>query len=298
MKEYLSYRSAAEQYRIPSFDVVLAHTKSGLSQNDSIPREVTFRGHAKRFFASETRNHSSQLALPKGAIVTKGGVAVASPELVFLQMATVLDMQRLILFGLQLCAHPPGKPGEAVSSQRKINAFLAKTHGHAGHRNAVRAAKLLEDGSGSVMESLAFMVLSLPHALGGYGLGGAVFNREITLDKQSGRRLSQKRFFVDIYYEKSKLAIEYQSLAHHATAAKQGKDMVRANILERLGVQMMSLSTIQLYSVDDTRNFAFNIAARLGRRIQIRTVRFPNMHAELRKLFPSGSPEVQPEQQV
>jgi very-short-patch-repair endonuclease len=236
--------------------------------------------------------------LPKGAIITRGAVKVASPELVFLQMATALDIQRLILFGLQLCAHPPGKPGEAVSSKRKINAFLAKVRGHNGCRNAARAAKLLEDGSGSVMESLAFMILTLPHALGGYGLGGAIFNREIALDRQLGRRLSQKRFFVDIYYEKPKLAIEYQSLTHHSTATEQGRDMVRANILERLGVQMMPLSAIQLYNADDTKNFALNIAARLGRRIQIRAARFPNTHAELRKLLPSNSPEKQPSGQA
>jgi very-short-patch-repair endonuclease len=145
------------------------------------------------------------------------------------------------------------------------------------------------------MESLAFMILTLPHALGGYGLGGAVFNHEIKLRDEAGKRLGQKRCFADLYYKPAKLAVEYESFAFHNSPSEQGKDMMRSAILERQGVEVMHLSTIQLYDKDACKDFVFNLASRLGRRIQIRTKKFDEMHALLRALLPAGKPVVEPD---
>jgi hypothetical protein len=215
---------------------------------------------------------------------------VASPELLFLQLACRLDIHRLILLGLQLCSHPPGNSSEAITTKKKLKAFLAKTSGHRGHPKASRAAKYLEDGSASVMESLAYMILTLPHALGGYGLDGAIFNYEIMLKGEVGRRLGQKRCFMDLYYQAAKLAVEYESFAFHNNPSEQGKDVMRSTILGRQGIEVMHLSTIQLYDQGACMDFAFNLASRLGKRIQIRTKQFDEMHALLRALLPSGRP--------
>jgi hypothetical protein len=285
MNEYLSHRSAAEYHNIPALEAVLPGAEGVPARGVT---DVSFPKHAGRFRVRGTRVHASALALPRGAVVARrdGGGLVASPELVFLQMAQALDIQRLILLGLQMCAHEPGHQETAITTKKRLAAFVAKSKGHRGYRKAMRAAKYVEDGSWSIMESLAFMVLTLPHALGGYGLSGAAFNHEVALDRRSGSRLSQDRCFVDLYFEKARLAVEYQSHQHHATAAAQGRDMERAGILERLGVRVMMLSTIQLYREDACRDFAFNLAARLGRRIRIRTKQFAPMHASLRALFP------------
>lgn len=230
--------------------------------------------------------HCCQLPLPASAVVPVNGKLIASPELVFLQLAGKLDIHRLILLGLQLCSHPAGKASQAITTKRKLTAFLAKTPGHYGHVNALRAVKYIEDGSASVMESLVYMVLTLPNALGGYGLNGAVFNQEIRLKEEAGKRLGQNRCFVDLFYRRSKLAVEYESFSFHHSPLEQGKDIIRAAILARHGVEVMRLSTIQLYDEAACKDFAFNLALRLGKRIQIRAKRFNEMNALLRALLP------------
>jgi hypothetical protein len=145
------------------------------------------------------------------------------------------------------------------------------------------------------MESIAFMILTLPHALGGYGLDDAVFNHEIKLRYEAGKRLGQKRCFTDLYYKLAKLAVEYESFAFHNSPSEQGKDVMRSAILDRQGVEVMHLSTIQLYDKDACMDFAFNLASRLGKRIQIRAKRFNDMHTLLRELLPAVQPVAEPD---
>jgi hypothetical protein len=138
------------------------------------------------------------------------------------------------------------------------------------------------------MESMAYMILTLPHALGGYGLDGAVFNHEIKLKDEAGKRLGQKRCFTDLYYKSARLAVEYESFAFHNSPWSLGKDVMRSAILDRQGVDVMRLSTFQLYDKGACMDFAFNLASGLGKRIQIRTRKFDAMHALLRALLPTG----------
>lgn len=281
MKEYLSYFSAAAKWDIPYIDDVL-----GLKITETGSSDITVSKNSARYRNNGKFIHSCELALPAGAVVTRNGNTVASPELLFLELASKLSIHRLILLGLQLCAHAPGRPSEAITTKQKLNKFLADTPGHLGHRKALRAMKYVENGSASIMESLAYMILTLPHALGGYGLNGAVFNHEIKLKSEAGTRLGQRRCFTDLYYKQAKLAVEYESLKFHNSPLEQGKDAVRLAVLDRQGVDVMRLSTIQLYDTYSCRDFAFNLAARLGKRIHIRTKRFDEMHVLMRELLP------------
>ncbi len=282
MKEYLSHFSAAILWNIPYIDNVI-----GFKTADTDSPNITVSEHDARFRKNGKLVHSCELALPTGAITTRNDKTVASPELLFLELASKLSIHRLILLGLELCAHPPGEPSKSISTEQKLRKFLVKTQGHRGHHNAARAVKYLKDGSASIMESLAYMILTLPHALGGYGLSGAVFNHEILVKSKTGQ-LAQNRFYTDMYYKEAKLAVEYESFAYHNSPSEQGRDMLRSARLERQGIVVIRLSTIQLYNKDACREFAKNLAARLGKRIHIRTKKFIEMHDLLRALLPDG----------
>ncbi|HEX2947647.1 MAG TPA: hypothetical protein VHT96_17050 [Clostridia bacterium] len=193
-----------------------------------------------------------------------------------------------------MCSFPPGQSSEAITTKRKLKAFLSKTSGLSGHLKAERALKYIEDGSASIMESIAYMILTLPHALGGYGLDGAVFNYEIKLKDDMGKRLGQKRCFTDLYYKQAKLAVEYESFAYHNNPSEQGKDLLRSAMLERQGLDVIRISTIQLYDRDACEEFAYNLAGRLGIRIHIRTPRFEEMHILLRTILPDRKPVSEP----
>lgn len=281
MKEYLSHFSSAIHWNIPYIESVIG---TEITESDLVDFTVSERcaGSYKK-----GRIHLCKLDLPVGAVKKINGQMVASPELLFLQLASKLDIHRLILLGLQLCSYPPGSPSGAITTKQKLRTFLAKTSGHRGQRKAIRATMYLENGSASVMESIAYMILTLPYVLGGYGLKGAVFNHEIRLKDEAGKRLGQKRCFADLYYGPAKLAVEYESFAFHSSPLEQGKDAIRSEILGRQGVIVMHLSTIQLYDKDACKDFAFNLATRLGKRIQIRTKKFNEMNTLLRALLPT-----------
>jgi len=283
MKEYLSHFAAAKIWDIPYFEAILATEIEEIDVSG-----ITVSEQEKRFRNNGKWVHSCALDLPAGAVTTRDGRSVASPELLFLELADKLSIHRLILLGLQLCSHPPGLPSRAITTKQKLIRFLAKTPGHRGRRKALRAVKYVANGSASVMESLAYMILTLPYSLGGYGLNGAVFNYGIKLNHEAKARLGQSRCFTDLYYEQAKLAVEYESFAHHNSPSEQGKDVVRSAVLERLGINVMHLSTIQLYDRDACKDFAYNLADRLGKRIYIRTKRFDRMHTLMRELLPKS----------
>ncbi|MDR1796674.1 MAG: hypothetical protein LBR44_04400 [Clostridiales Family XIII bacterium] len=238
--------------------------------------------------------HYFRTRLPEGAVVQRRGNLVASPPLLFLQLASELDFHRLVLLGLQMCAHPPGRPFDAITSKEALLSFIErmnvqKAYRLRGRAKALRALKYVENGSNSIMESLVFMMLTLPNAHGGFGLKGACFNHEIPLAPEAARRLGQRRCFVDLYYPVAKWALEYDSFQHHSSPAEQGKDALRASALERRGVGVVHLNTIQLYDAKAFEEFAYNLASRLGKRIRIRAKGFPAAHRALRALLPTKS---------
>ncbi len=281
MKEYLSSFSAAMMWSIPNIDVILS---GHALEHESL--HFTVLKHDARFYIKGKRAHSCEFALPPGAITTRNGKSVSSPELLFLELAGELSIHRLILLGLQLCSHPPGHPSTAITTKRKLRIFLEKTAGRGGHRKATRALKYIENGSASIMESITYMILTLPHALGGYALKGAVLNYEIELKRDAVSRLGQNYCYADLYYKAMKLAVEYDSFTYHNSPSEQGKDAMRSAVLERQSIDVMHLTTIQLYDKEACRDFAYNLASRLGKRLQICTKKFDEMHALLRELLP------------
>lgn len=283
MKAYISNFCAARIWNIPFIETVIGDEITGIDAAD-----ITVNKHNARFRINGQKVHSTEFDLPSGAVTTKEGRMVASPELLFLELASKLSIHRLVLLGLQLCSHPPGLPSEAITTNQKLNKFLEKTRGYRSNKKAVQAMKYVRNGSASIMESLTYMILGLPHPLGGYGLNGAVFNHEIRLMGEAKMRLGQDRCFVDLFYKEAKLGVEYESFAYHNSPTEQGKDAIRSAVLQRKSINMMHLRTIQLYDRDACRDFAYNLAAYLGKRIQIRTKKFDEMHTLLRELLPDG----------
>ena len=119
-------------------------------------------------------------------------------------------------------------------------------------------ACLYDAGAASHIEDMDFM---------------AAFNYEISL-RDEAERLGQKRCFVDLYYKQAKVGVEYESFKFHSSPSEQGKDSVRSAILEKQGIEMMHLSTIQLYDPDAFRDFAINLSRHLNKRIYIRAKKF------------------------
>lgn len=286
MKKYISHFSAAYKWDIPFVEHAIGAEHVRNNQDNKIIH-VTVPDRRGVYRKKGYHIHLCKTPLPKNAVIQREGELIASPELVFLQLANSLSIHRLILLGILLCSCPPGKTSEAISSKKKLNTFLRNTVGHHGHVKAEYALKHIEDGAASLVESIMFMILTLPHTLGGYGLNGASFNCKFSLDADMSRKMRQKNCFVDFYYAKQKLAIEYDSFEHHNNPASQGKDFMRTTALERQGVKVLRLSTIQLYDKESCEEFVFKLARNLGKRIRIRSTKFRNENEQIRALLPS-----------
>lgn len=281
MEKYFSHFTAARVWDIPHIDDVLGFRLSEYGSED-----ITVSDSSARFKYNSKLVHACKLKLPADAVIERDGKMVASPELLFLELANRLSIQRLILLGLQLCSFPPGEPFKAITTKQKLIRFLAKAQGQRGHRKALRAVKYLEDGSASVMESLTYMFLTLPHTLGGYGLSGAVFNHQIRIKGGIPTHFRQRSCFADLYYKQAKIAVEYESYAYHSRPQDQGKDAIRSIILNRQGIRVLHMNTIQLYDIHACNDFAHALATRLGKRIQVRTNDFVKMCIQMRELLP------------
>ena len=111
-------------------------------------------------------------------------------------------------------------------------------------------------------------------------------NHEIISDTGTLRRPRKKRYYVDFFYRKEKVAVEYDSRTYHSSASEQGRDSVRATSIVLQGVDVLSFTTTQLSNIEACDEFAYMLADRLGRGLRIRYKGFKKSQRELRKILP------------
>lgn len=285
MDRYLSHLSAAAYYNIPHIDIILGDKLDNLDLVD-----YTVTSPSKRNKVEGQRIHLCTTPMPEDAVrLLDSGEYVASAELVFLNLAYDLDFRELVFLGNQLCSREKPWSEESITTKSKLKKVITGAVKSRGRRKALRALKYIEDGSCSVMETLVFMVLTLPNRHGGFGLREAKFNHEIILDFKSRKTLNMYDYncFVDLFYEIKNLALEYDSDAHHSTPEELAKDAKRCSVIENLGYTVMSMSTQQLQDTFDCLAFVKALAKKLGKRIRIRTKKFEDNYNKIRSFLPS-----------
>ena len=204
------------------------------------------------------------------------GLYVSVPEFLFLQMASALSIERLILLGFQLCGtYATSAQNDFVpnvfplTSPEKIIRFLESLPPCKGRRRALRAAKHVLKASASPKESQLAMLLSLPYRLGGYGFAQPSMNHRIDLSVER-QMLLRKRFFVcDLYWPKEKVDVEYDSAEFHASKERLVADARRRAALEGLGISSIGITGAQILDPLDFEDLAKTIARIMGRQIKL-----------------------------
>lgn len=283
-QSYLSHISAALHWDIPCLHVVLGYPSKESMLLKQATEHRCYNQNNMRTESSRKKAYVRSLPLPKKAILYNAGDFVASPELVFLDLASQLSFHQTLLLGMQLCSSSPNG-SDPLTTTKKLISFLGTCKSHKGKKPALVAAKYLVDNSWSIMESLLCMMLSLPCRHGGYGLDGVELNHCIGLRKKSDWQKTNK-VFADLLWRQARLVVEYDSYEFHNTVNSWVKDSRRATVLERNGYKTLSLNTAQIYSDVAMAEAAHAIAAHLGRRIRVRTPRFLEQKALLRGLLP------------
>lgn len=207
-------------------------------------------------------------------IAVAPGVYVASPELCFVQMAASLPMPRLVELGYEMCG------GYARSFENRSSYFerrpitsvarladaVARLDGTHGIKAARRALSLISDGARSPFEAIVAMLLSMPRSLGGFALEVPRMNRRVDLDAEA--RAVAKRAFLscDLFWPRQRVDVEYDSRVWHSDAEKLAEDADRRTALDLMGVDMVTITTSQLFRAEAFRASAGLVARKLGRR--------------------------------
>lgn len=206
------------------------------------------------------------------------GVYISSPELCFLQMASLLSVEELILVGFELCgtyalsldARCKARDREhAIASRGSMEKFLARIGRHPGKEKAQRALRYVRDGSASPMESALAMLLGLPSSLGGYGLGMPKLNWRVDTAKERADRLQTSFRKCDLFWPPN-LTVEYESAQEHSGREALERDAIRRNDLFGKRVYTMSVTPRQVYNVRMLDMRAKQIASFLKKQVRPR----------------------------
>ena len=232
---------------------------------------------------------------------------VSSPEFVFLQMATQLDLPELVALGMELCGtyrrdvvvpelgsdelqlvtaydEPP------LSTPRRLASFVSAMNGAPGSKRAQKALEYVLANSASPMETALYLLLCLPRRLGGYGLPKPELNPPIHFTKAGRRHTTRRSAAADLYWRGAKLDLEFNSDEFH-TEETRTADSMRRKAIEVKKIEVIELTTKEVFSEQLLHATVLRVASRLGRRIRSEQEgSFMQKRAQLRgRLLPQRS---------
>ncbi len=232
--------------------------------------------------------HTAGRDIPASALVrVSKGFLVSSPELVFIQMAGMLDEVRLIKAGYELSATygfvsdsedcleavydlPP------LTDVIKMGDMLVKTPRRLHISEARSALRYVSAGSASPMETALAMLLCLPTRLGGMGFEVPRMNEEVDVGGETRR--------IDLFWPGQRVGIEYMGREFH-TAADVGKDDRRKNVIQAGGMVLLNARYEDVAAPETFARLAQQLGNLLGRRVRIRNTRYKAANERLRHML-------------
>ncbi len=209
----------------------------------------TRHGH----FHASLRTHCCSLGA-LGPYLTKQireDVYCCGPELAFIQMAGETSLIGAVVLGHELCGtYSPfaqmisgfyERP--ALTSVDKLRAATDAVSGMRGVKAARKALRWIRDGSASPMETVVSCMLSLPTAMGGYGMVLPKLNHEVTLDANEARIAGTSKPRIDTAYTEVLVGVEFDGKDYHRDAEADRK---RREALAHKGWTIYALNVDEL----------------------------------------------------
>ena len=225
----LSLGSAARLWRAPLPGWLEEDWRIHLARRRgrSTPRRVNVVGH--------------QLALLPDEVVELDGVRLTSPARTWLDLASVLSSDDLVVVGDSLvCEHGPEfpVPREALCSIEELRCMLERHRGSRGVRKARTAVELIRVGADSPPETR--LRLALVRA----GLPEPVLNHVVRGEDPWGGPACPV-LWPDAAYPQWRIALQYEG-AHHNGEDQYLRDIRRADTAARSGWLEVRLSRLDL----------------------------------------------------
>lgn len=136
---------------------------------------------------------------------------------------------------------------EPITSVARIARYIGKCDGMRGVKRARRALRYMVDDAASPMESCLAVRLVLPNVLGGYNLPKMEMNREIVVPDGVGDRPGKSYRVCDLLWPQQRVAVEYDSTAHHVGAARIARDSARRGELKYAGIDVATITAPQFF---------------------------------------------------
>lgn len=211
-------------------------------------------------------------------------IYVSSPEFVFLQLATRLDLPELIALGMELCGTyrrsvevgslDPNAVGHIteyhqppLSTPKRLRGFLNAMGSVPGLTRALKALEYVLPNSASPMETALYLLLCLPRRLGGYALPKPELNPPIVLSKAGRRHTVRSSAKPDLYWRDAKLDLEFNSDEFH-DKRNRTSDSMRRKALERMHVEVIELTSAELFDTGLFHATVLRIALRLKKQLR------------------------------
>lgn len=252
------------------------------------PLHVLVPHNSVRRASNEAVSHVEGGTLPpRSTLDSMNGFRVCSPELCFVQMATLWNLPKLIELGFELCgaydlSDNSYRTCAPLTSVEKLTAYansLDKTH---GKRKAIKALRYVANGSASSRETILTMLLTLPYRMGGYGLKQPLLNHRIDLGRRE-RRIAGKNYLVcDLYWPEAKLDVEYDG-GNHEDPEQMLKDSMRRDALVSMGITVLTVTKWQLENGGSMNAIAHTVAEHTGKRLRYVDPDFTRANRQLRR---------------
>lgn len=181
--------------------------------------EVAVPSASKRIKTKGVSNTVYAHGLPSNAFLDLGdGIAISSPELLFVELAPIMGFITHLLLGCELCgtfsrdALDP-RDGEvkffveAATSVKRISEFLEEAHALCGVAEAREALPFVCDNAWAPTEALIATMAASPVYRMGYGLADIVLNKRIHVG-ESGSRVP------DLLFGETGVGLNYDGEGH------------------------------------------------------------------------------------
>ncbi len=193
---------------------------------NGMPLHVAVSDQVRRMKMSGSVNTVYEAGLPRGSFLqVSQGVRIASPELVFVELAGELPIAQAVMLGNELCGsfgRDPQDPTGAnvamgippLTTKAAIQEFIEQTRFIRSINRARRALEYVADNAWSPTESAVATVASLPVEEFGYGLGAYSFNVRVEASDESQQSGAKGSRVPDIVFHETSVGINYDGAMH------------------------------------------------------------------------------------
>lgn len=253
------------------------------------PYHLAFASPNQAKQRNDVMRHVYSAPLPRRALIRIGkGLLIASPELLFAQLAARSDFDEidLALAGYELCGtyvmdrswdgYTP--TGSCTTNRSRLLRMADHEAGQRGIRTVRQAAGLVVDGSHSPMETVLAMLFTLPRRLGGLGVPGASMNHHVLT--AVGDR------WIDVAFPSLRCGLEYKGRRPHGIERTQRDDR-RQNEIAGSGMVTLNVWYEDLRDPRLFQQLVDSFAKVAGIRLRVRSDGFAAAQDRLRmRLLP------------